>query len=510
MTLFFSISNSVTQEDWEKVYEETLFLADKLDLADWGKFFYKGVRHYAYCKVKERTEVEFGEKKLFWQSCSEYYNISGRNYFRLNRVLNNKYNENAGPAILRCIDSYTNLNSECLKNQTNYDYCEIWGGNYYIKVLAILCLLEGRLKEKVFIYGEVGKEDFEAAVRIANRYLKEPIEVSARCDYKRMYEIVKTIDIPDEEKLNLMENAYLGEIDLNYKTFIESKFDKTAIKRFWENKFKDFDVKDDESKDAIKSYLAHGFDFKDLFTYIPLARTKEECLKLLELTIETAHSNCYFNELELTRDPKDDRVRYLPPEFIRSLFGADSKITIGNYTFEDLVNELSKYFGEQIDVRNFLKGKIKDEDEEAHISSLKEVSAKNDDSCYSKEERKCDIFRYGQIIHYKTGDTISSFYLSEIKKVVKANKEKLDDEELKEIEKKEPLEQIYDLIDMNSHFSVRDIDWRHAIDYFSTHSDAIKRYYPLFRMKPEFFSAEEDIAKALFLNDEFFDFCKGL
>ena len=129
---------------------------------------------------------------------------------------------------------------------------------------------------------------------------------------------------------------------------------------------------------------------------------------------------------------------------------------------------------------------------------------------YSKDEAKCDIFRYGQIIHYKTGDTISSFYLSEIKKLVKANKERLGDEEFKEIEKKEPLEQIYDLIDMNSHFSVRDIDWRHAIDYFNAHSDAIKRYYPLFCMKYEAFSAAEDIAKALFLNDEFFEFCKGL
>ena len=357
MTLFFSISNSLTQEEWEKVYEETLFLADKIDLADWGKFFYKGVRHYAYCKVKERTEVEFGEKKRFWQACSEYYNISGRNYFSLTRVLNNKYNKNAGPAILHCIDSYTNLNSECLKNQTNYNYCEIWGGNYYIRILAILCLLESRLKEKIFIYGDVDKEACEDAVSIANKHLKEPIGVPARCDYKMLYEIVKTIDIPDEEKLNLMENAYLGEIDLNYKSFIEARFDKASINKFWKIRFKGCDIRDIEFKDALKSYLSYGFDFKDLFTYIPLARTKDECLKLLELTIETAHSNCYFNELELTRDPKDDRVRYLPPEFIHSLFGADSKITIGNYTFEELVKELSKYFGEQIDVRNFLKGK---------------------------------------------------------------------------------------------------------------------------------------------------------
>jgi len=45
---------------------------------------------------------------------------------------------------------------------------------------------------------------------------------------------------------------------------------------------------------------------------------------------------------------------------------------------------------------------------------------------------------------------------------------------------------------------------------FNSHSDALERYYPLFHMKLDCFSANEDIAKALFLNDEFYEFCKEL
>ena len=67
--------------------------------------------------------------------------------------------------------------------------------------------------------------------------------------------------------------------------------------------------------------------------------------------------------------------------------------------------------------------------------------------------------------------------------------------------------QYYELIDIYHHFPVREIDWHHAIDYFNSHSDALKRYYPLFRMKFDFFSPNEDIAKALFINDEFYEFC---
>lgn len=512
MDLLFSISNSVTQEEWEKAYEESLYLADKLGLADWERFYYKGVRHYAYCKVKEQAKMEFGEEEHFLRACSEYNHICGRNYIRLDRKLNkHKYKKNAGPAILEEIDSYTNVNSKRFENQTSHYHYEIWGGYYYIRVLAILCLLEGRLKEKVFIYGEVGKEDFEAAVSIANKYLKDPIEVSARCDYKRLYEIVKTIDIPDEEKLNLMENAYLGEIDLNYKSFIEARFDKTAINKFWKKRFKDCDVQDDGFKETLKAYLSYGFDFKDLFTYISFAKTREKCLKLLELVIRIENNKDKFSKaLGLTRDPKDNGVRGFSLEFRRSLFGPKCTID-ATYSFDDYVTELSKHFGEQIDVRDFLKEKIKDEDEEGFILRLKDFADnEEDDYYYSKDERKYDIFHSPLLIHYKTGYTITPFLLGEIKEVVKKSKELLAGKEFKEIEKKETLEQIYDLIDMNPNFPVRDIDWRHAIDFFYAHSDAVKRYYPLFRMKLKCFSLEESIAKALFLNDEFFEFCKGL
>ena len=113
-------------------------------------------------------------------------------------------------------------------------------------------------------------------------------------------------------------------------------------------------------------------------------------------------------------------------------------------------------------------------------------------------------------MYYKTGDTLSPYLLKEIKEAVKTNKERLSDAKFKELEGKDVLEQIYELIDIYPHFSARDIDWQHAIDYFNTHSDALKRYYPLFKMKFEFLTPAEDIATALFMNDEFYEFSKSL
>ena len=64
-------------------------MADKLNLADWETFYYKGVRSYAYRKVKEQTEINFGEEKHFWLACGDYNYMNEGEYFRLEREIDN-------------------------------------------------------------------------------------------------------------------------------------------------------------------------------------------------------------------------------------------------------------------------------------------------------------------------------------------------------------------------------------------------------------------------------------
>ena len=510
MYLCYSISRSVTQKEWDKVYEETLLLAQQLGLADWDKFYYKGVRSYAYCKVKEKSNEEFDETNHFWLACGEYKYMTDGEYFRLDREIDmRKYNENAGPAILTEIN-YTNSLKGQYEDQIRTRDIKTWYGAYSIRLLSILCFMESKLKEKVYIHGDIDKQSCENAIKLANEYLKEPIGLPARCDYNRLYEIVKTLEIPDEKKIILMEKAYLGEIELKYKKFIEDNFDKKVIKNFWKSRFKDCDVNDYKFEAKLKAYLSYGFDFKDLFSYIKFTNTKEEYLKFLELIIKIENNKDRISRaIGLTRDPEDDKVCGFSWEFRCSLFGPKALDLSNNFTFEEYVNELSKYFGDQIDVRNFLKEKIKNEDEESFMARVKEYCHK-DYYYIFKGEDKYDIIFANALMYYKTGDKIAPYLLKDIKAAVKSNKKRLADKEFKEIETKETTEQIYELIDLHHQFPVRDIDWYHAIDYFNSHSDALKRYYPLFRMKLELFSSNEGIAKALFINDDFFEFCEKL
>ena len=510
MYLSFSISNSVTQEEWDKVYKKTLYLADKLNLADWSRFYYKGIRSYAYCKVKEQTEIEFGKKKHFWLACGDYDYIGDGEYFRLEKELKAwEYNENAGPGILGKIDSYTHVNSKPYENQTSNRTIRIYRGTYYIRILAILCFMESMLKDKMFISGDIYTQECEDAVGFVNQYLKKAIEVPARCNFNRLYEIVKTIDISEEEKLYLMENAYLGKIDLTYKESIEGKFDKNVINQFWKNRFKGHAIDSDGFKKKLEIYLSYGFDFKDLFSYITFSNTKEECMKLLDMIISIEKNKDKLSRaLGITRNPKDNSVCGFSLEFRRALFGPEALKTMKYYSFDEYVNKLSEYFGNQIDVEIFLKEHIEDRDEDSFHKLVKNY-CKNNYTVFKGEE-KYDIIFSNRLMYYKPGDKIAPNILKELKTEVRNNKKRLSSKEFKELEKKEPTEQIYELIDIRHQFPVRDIDWFHAIDDFNTNPDALKRYYPLFRMKFNLYTSAEDIAKAIFLNDDFYEFCKTL
>ncbi|WP_022933100.1 hypothetical protein [Treponema bryantii] len=509
--LYFSISNSVTQEEWTKVYEETLVLANKIYLTDWEKFYYKGVGAYAFCKVKEHTNKYFGEKTHFWQASSDYNYMNTGDIFRLKREIDN-YDENAAPAILEQLYLSPDVRSKIYENQIRQRGLRIYGDTYYIRLLAILCFMESKLKEKIFICGDFDREDCEKAVKIVNNILDEQIELPARCDFNRLYSIVRKTDISEEEKIYLMEKTYLGNINFYYKELIEEKFGRETLNNFWKYRFKEYEIGSYNFQQALEAYFSYGLAFKDLIKYIQLNNTKEDYLKLLKSIIEAENNrDRYSRNVGISRDPKNNIVHGFSLGFSHSLFGPDTtdSFIFIKFTIDDYINELSKYFDSQIDIRNFLLENIKEEDEVSFENRLRECCHK-DSYVIFDGEKDYDIFLPQDLIYYKIGDRIAPYLLDKIQNVGENIKNKLEDKEFKEISQKETTDQIYELIDIDYQFPARDIDWVHAIDYFNTHSDALERYYPLFRMQPELISPAEEITKAIFINDAFYDFCKNL
>jgi hypothetical protein len=70
-------------------------------------------------------------------------------------------------------------------------------------LLAIACLIEARLGEKAFVYGDITKGQCKKAVELANKHLKKPIDVPDRCDMERFYRRISKLQMSEKEQLNM-------------------------------------------------------------------------------------------------------------------------------------------------------------------------------------------------------------------------------------------------------------------------------------------------------------------
>lgn len=243
--LQLSISKSVSKEEWQKVYEETLQLAKAFQLAEERKVLCRDIETACLVPVEEHEMESLWncmEKRIGWCADGDYTSMRTAEAFYMpkNLVKDDVVEINAGDAMLAAIPFHLRGDGE---QKYTHTY-KIWGNKtqgepYHIYLLAIACVIEARLKEKAFVYGDITRGQCRLAVDFANLYLKEPIDLPDRCDMTRLHRRVSKLPLGEKEKINVFENFYLGTIDeeygeylrkydiANYKDLLNYKTDKT-------------------------------------------------------------------------------------------------------------------------------------------------------------------------------------------------------------------------------------------------------------------------------------------
>lgn len=211
------ISKSVTQEQWEQVYEETLRLVKEFPLAEKRKVTVYGMDTYFMVPTREREETYYcPEKKTFrmWTTIGDLDTLHTAEEYSLIRELvdESSYEPDAGDALLGALPAYISYEWDDDRFQHVY---EMWGGKtqgepYHIYLLAIAALIEARLGRKAFIYGDITRGQLKRAVELANQHLDVPIDVPDRCDMERFLKRVNELPLPDEEKSLVFGRLYLG------------------------------------------------------------------------------------------------------------------------------------------------------------------------------------------------------------------------------------------------------------------------------------------------------------
>ena len=212
--LRLSISKSVSKEEWQKVYDETLQLAKALKLAETRKVLCRDIETTCLVLVEEYEMDSFWEcmdKRIGWWAEGDYNSMRTAEAFYMpqNLVKDDAVEIDAGDAMLAAIPLHMR---DGKKWEQTY---KIWGNKtqgepYHIYLLAIACVIEARLKEKAFVHGDITREQCKLAVDFANIYLKEPIDLPDRCDMTRLYKRVSKLPLSDKEKISVFEKLYLG------------------------------------------------------------------------------------------------------------------------------------------------------------------------------------------------------------------------------------------------------------------------------------------------------------
>ncbi|MDE7476784.1 MAG: hypothetical protein K2M91_02350 [Lachnospiraceae bacterium] len=268
IVIHMRVSKSITEGEWGRIYEESLKLVEAFPLAEMGEISYAGQQVACAVRTREREVPYRSGTKRGWCTEMDYETLNwAESYYLLKDFVDNgNIDSDAGDAImgaaLNCMDY------EWKQEKFDRTY-SLWGAKtqgepYHMYLLSIACMIEDRLGEKAFIYGDITRGQCQKAVEMANQYLQEPIRLPASCDMGRLYERIQQLPIEENEKMNVFEHFYLGEQDKTFYDFIQNQFHADAIRAYWEKRFANSMIGTMGFVKDLKAYLSSGAGLAEL------------------------------------------------------------------------------------------------------------------------------------------------------------------------------------------------------------------------------------------------------
>lgn len=243
-----NISYAVTKEEWEMLYEEVVELAKKLPFA-----------------VVEENEIYLLPKE------------EQENYVLYRDLIQQKkYNKYAGDAMWSALPYFTDFEQKDPRCNRCY---EIWGPKiprktYHLHLLEIACLIEARLGEKAFVFGNITGEQCERAVGLVYKHTKNRISLPARCDKNRFYERVMKMKLSELERIFVFESMYWGKKDYQFGAYLRQMFSKELCHAYWEKRFRDCAVNTVRFQKYVNEYLSWGFEWDMLCKIVNQEKTR--------------------------------------------------------------------------------------------------------------------------------------------------------------------------------------------------------------------------------------------
>ena len=534
------IAKSVTKEDWEKVYNESLKLMQVFPLAEKSREFIHGADIFCLIKTRERfhsNEWKNGEK-LGWRTSGNYDDMSVAENYYLPRELfsEDEFNPKCNEAMIYKVSNYFDSEeSEKRFGNTYDDIYNVWcmktqGKSYHIYLLAVACLIESRLGEKAYVYGDITRGQCIKAIELANRVLEQPIDLPVACVPDKLIARLREIDLTECERLKIFISLVLINHDANFGKLIRDNFSSEAFDEYWRKRLGEYTMNQIGFTGQFHNYMLWGFEFDKIFQYIKFEKDdNKQYEKFVEIVMDSKlhikEKDC-SEPTDIDQDAsgtysvytlmaqfmlaglKNPRVdRYIPLETIRKVL----KNHIGDKCDTDMIIDAclgrKKTYenGSTEDKPNTDKDRFSDFDPSDLVRGLINHQAEK----ISNDRENYDITDYDDLITYKKGNTIEPHMEKEIKRYFSFYNNLVDEKDYKELMESSLKERYKFLVYQNKYLLLRDKDWEKIFDDMENDKESYARYYPMVRVK-----ATQDsvvaLIKAIATNDEFYEHCNEL
>ena len=451
--IYLAISKAVTPKEWEKVYEETLQLVEAFPFVERGEVVCKGVETRCLVKTKEREFISrwnWESNRIGWCAEGDGFTLKRAEEYCLFRDLkpNHKVDSEAEDAILGILPDYIDDTWE----DTVY---LLWGNKtqgepYHYLLLAIACLIESRLGEKAFVYGDFNLKQCEKALELMNDYLENPVEevnLPVAFDLNRLWDRIQKLNFEPTKSIMILEHFYRGKKEFAFGEKIRSNFLQVEWEAYWKEKIENFCECEREQIIAIGEYLAWGFE-------------PERLGKIADLQ-------------KIGLEPYERYMKYL------NRINEEGNLVDLEEELNKLLENTESFFDRLL---NLGKG-IEERKRQAR-----------------KEEPEYDIKKYEDLIFYEDGNSMRPSLVESMLELKKACQEAIREEEYQKLLGETWEKRCQWLAENNRWLVVRDTDWEKIYDDIKEHDTAFARYYPMMRIH---YTSDHLIwmCKAYFIND---------
>lgn len=513
MGIFISVklANSITQSQWQPVYEKSLLMAKKLRFYDVEYKSIHGRNILCIVPTDEKHSVtKNGEPFGGWYAVGDL-----GTYKRAETQFTPKYIPE--PESSQKIDVLSDDVFRMIKDDSKTEnVCfSIWnnktqGEAYHMGLLAIGCMIEQELGIQAMINGDITYNQCVEAAKLASDILGYEVALPCRCRLNELHERLKQFGcITESEKIYLLMYKYLGDKDEETGKFIRSNYSENSVSKYWTDRFKNTKINTIGFLDKMKDYFLLGFGLRDFCEYSNFDKDDtEQCKEFINNILETS-MHIKEKDCEDIFDYTKSSTPYGVHSLLASFFfrGARNRAIDRYIPLDEMKAVFSEYFKalpvEEI-IEEYLIKKQNEKPEDNISAEFKKRFYEYVDEENELEE-KYDIYDYTSLTDFTVKSKLSPEMDEAIKSSFEFYLKQTERDEYKE-EMNKSSQEMFDFLAQNYRWGfLSEEHWNKIYDDLKHNKNSFKRYFPMIIVRIS--NNIEYLIRAFVTDDVFWEYC---